>query len=143
MIHLYFVCMGNYYRSRLAEELAMHYAQQYGLEIAVDSGGLSSIPSPMHPGPIAKETLNYLAQKQIESKTKDRYPRPCNKKAIETADFVILTDDDEQRYLFLGRFPEYEDKLISWHARDKKYDPGLRTLELIDIKTEALIKSLL
>ena len=143
MVKLYFVCMGNYYRSRLAEELALHYAAQYEVEIAADSGGLSKIPNQTNIGPIARETLRYLAEKDVTPRHANRLPKNCDWEAIAAADMVILTDDDEQRYLFVEQFPEHEAKLIGWHARDKKYDPGLRTLELIDIRTEELIKGLM
>lgn len=134
--------MGNYYRSRLAEELALHYAAKYGVEVRADSGGLSKIHTSGNPGPIARETLRYLAKKNVSPKTADRYPKNCDWEAIDSADIVVLTDGDEQRHLFVAQFPEHEHKLIAWHARDKQYDPGLRTLELIDVKTEDLIKGL-
>ena len=142
MTKLYFVCMGNYYRSRLAEELALYYAAQNGIEIEVDSGGLSHIPNPNHPGPMAKQTLAYLAQKGVQPQHTDRYPKNCDWQAVSKADIVICTDEDEQRYLFTNAFPEYKGELICWRARDYQYDPWLETPVMIDRNVEKLIKSL-
>jgi protein-tyrosine phosphatase len=143
MVKLYFVCMGNYYRSRLAEELALYYAAKYGVEIQASSGGLSKNPHAKHLGAIAKETLAYLEEKNIQPQGATKTPQHCDYEAIEQADIVVLTDDDEQRHLFVEEFPEFVDKLIGWQARDIQYDPGLHTLQIIDLETEKLIKRLL
>jgi protein-tyrosine phosphatase len=139
---LYFVCMGNYYRSRLAEELALHYAEIYGLEIETDSGGLAQIPNPHHPGPMAIETIDYLATKNIQPKTINRLPKVCAQVDIADADYVVFTDVDEQQDLFERRFPFCDCEFIGWDAHDKEFDPSLSTRELIDMKIEALIKKL-
>lgn len=143
MVRLYFVCMGNYYRSRLAEELARHYAAEYGLEIEADSGGLSKVlNSSKNPGPIAEGTLLYLAMKNVQPQAADRYPKKCDYESVAAADIVVCTDEDEQRGLFFEAFPEFNGTLICWNARDIEYDPWLRTTELIDFKVQELIKDL-
>lgn len=142
MVKLYFVCMGNYYRSRLAEELALYYAAQQGIAVQVDSGGLSKIPNLANVGPIAHETLLYLQQKNIQPQGATRMPKKCDWLAIQNTDIVVLTDADEQLERFKQAFPEYTGQLIGWQARDKQYDPWLNTLELIDLKSQELIKQL-
>ena len=143
MIRLYFVCMGNYYRSRLAEELALHYASQYGIEITVDSGGLSKIPNPANQGSIAQATLAYLANKSVQPKNSDRIPKKCSIDEVDVADIVVCTDAEEQMALFLKMFPKYQGELIAWQAPDQQYDPWLETPEKIDRNVEDLIKQLL
>jgi len=142
MKKLYFVCMGNYYRSRLAEELALYYAAKYGVEIAVDSGGLSHIPNPNHPGPMARPTLEYLAQRDIKPQGINRYPKNCSIEDIEVADMVIFTDEDEQHRLFTEAFPDYKGEIVGWRARDQQYDQWLQTPDMINKNVEALIKDL-
>ena len=142
MKKLYFVCMGNYYRSRLAEELAYYYAAQYGVDIVADSGGLSKIPNPDHVGPMAHATLRYLANKDITPKGIEREPKSCVATDVYSADIVVLTDGAEQGTLFTQRFPDFTGDIVAWNARDHMYDPILQTTVRIDQKVEELIKSL-
>lgn len=143
MIKIYFVCMGNYYRSRLAEELAIHYSEKYGVEIEVDSGGLSDVEHSLNPGPIAKATLRYLEEKQIPPKRAQRFPKRVDKQTVHSSDIVVFTDEDEQLHLFKQEFPDYPGKMIGWRARDKHDDPWLQTPYLIDKHVHDLIKKLL
>lgn len=142
MVKIYFVCMGNYYRSRLAEELAIYYAQQIGLEIEVDSGGLSDVEHSLNPGPIAKAVLRYLEAKNIIPVGAQRYPKCCEAKAVHSSDIVVCTDADEQLHIFKQRFSDYTGKIISWRARDQHDDPWLQTPFLIDKHIQTLIKEL-
>ncbi len=142
MKKIYFVCMGNYYRSRLAEELALHYATLLGVDIQVDSGGLSNIPNPNNPGTIAKAVLQYLDDKRIQPRGATRYPKSCVVEDIDTADLLVLTDVDEQSVLFQGRFPGYKGQIIGWDAHDIQYAPIPSTVALIDQKVNELILNL-
>lgn len=143
MMRLYFVCMGNYYRSRLAEELALHYSKELGVAIDVDSGGLSDIEHSQNPGPIAKATLRYLEEKKIIPISAKRYPKRVAREDVFGADLVILTDEDEQKRLFMQEFPDFNGKIVGWLARDQIDDPFLQTPNLIDKHVQALIKSFL
>lgn len=143
MTKLYFICMGNYYRSRLAEELTRHYAREHDLEIKVDSGGLSRIPNPNNPGTIAKATLRYLQEKQVEGENIGRFPKNCTIEDVYTADIVICTDKEEQLDLFKQQFPDYQGQIIGWSARDIQYDPLMDTPGIIDKHVQDLIRNLL
>lgn len=135
--------MGNYYRSRLAEELALFYAAQHGLEISVDSGGLSDVEHSLNPGPIAKATLRYLEDKKIQPVGHKRYPKRVSREEVFAADLVVLTDEDEQKRLFMQEFPDFSGELLCWRARDQIDDPWLQTPFLIDKHVHDLIKRLL
>lgn len=142
MVKLYFVCMGNYYRSRLAEELAVYYAEKYGLDVIADSGGLSDVEHSRNPGPIAKATIRYLEDKNIEPRSAKRYPKRVAREEVFASDIVILTDEDEQRHLFIQEFPDFAGNMIGWRARDHIDDPWLQTPFLIDKHVHDLIKRL-
>lgn len=142
MKRIYFVCMGNYYRSRLAEELAVYYAAQYEVEIQVDSGGLTDIEHSNNVGPIASSVLRYLAAKNIQPRGARRYPKPVTADDVYASDIVVCTDADEQLHLFQNVCPEFSGKLVTWRARDQHYDPLLQTPFMIDKNVEALIKEL-
>lgn len=135
--------MGNYYRSRLAEELALHYAAQHDLVLEVDSGGLSDVAHSMNPGPIAKATMRFLEDKKITPRGATRFPKRVSRDEVFAADLVVLTDEDEQRQLFMQEFPDFKGKAIGWRARDHFDDPWLQTPFLIDKHVQALIAELL
>lgn len=143
MVKIYFICMGNYYRSRLAEELALFYAEKYGVEIQVDSGGLSDVAHSSNPGPIAKATLRYLEERNINPRGAQRYPKRVDLEDFQDADLVIFTDADEQMHLFKQEFPDYTGKTLGWRARDNYDDPWLQTPNLIDKHVHELVKKLL
>ncbi len=142
MVKIYFVCMGNYYRSRLAQELACFYADKYGIEIEADSGGLSDVENSNNVGPIAKATLLYLADKGVTPVDATRPPKSVNMDDVSAADIVVLTDANEQKDLFLQNFSDYKGRLVEWQARDQMYDPWLQTPFLIDKRTHDFIKEL-
>ncbi len=140
---IYFVCMKNYYRSRLAEELAIHYAQQAGLKIEVDSGGLQEdVEHSSNLGPIATEALRYLEAKKISPVRASRYPKCCEASDVYSSNIVVCTDADEQLQFFKQRFPDYTGKIIAWRARDQYGDPLLQTPFLIDKNMQELMKQL-
>jgi protein-tyrosine-phosphatase len=133
--------MGNYFRSRLAEELALYYAQQYEIDISVNSGGLSDVANSRNVGPIAGVTLEYLANKNITPRNADRMPQNCTVEHLNAADLVVFTDIDEQLEIFKRAFPEFEGEYIGWQARDKPH-PISSTTSLIDKNVEELIRGL-
>ena len=59
-----FLCSGNYYRSRFAELLFNHLAQENDLEWSADSRGIIAAAS-RNPGPISQATLDGLAARSI------------------------------------------------------------------------------
>ncbi len=134
--------MGNYYRSRLAEELAVHYAQKYGVDITVDSGGLSDVAHSTNPGPMAKATLRYLEDMKLQPRDITRYPKRVSRDDVFAADMVVLTDEDEQKRMFMEEFPDFKGNLVGWRARDQIDDPWLQTPFLIDKHVQALIQKL-
>lgn len=142
MIKIYFICMGNYYRSRLAEELAIHYARKYHVDLEVDSGGLSDVAHSQNPGPISKATMHYLEEKHVQPRSAQRFPKRVDRDSVFAADIVVCTDEDEQLHLFKQEFPDYAGKIISWRARDKHDDPWLQTPYLIDKHIHDLVKKL-
>ncbi len=65
-VRILFLCTGNYYRSRLAEELLRYNAREADLEIECDSAGLGKIPNLSNPGPIGIAALEYLQKRGIQ-----------------------------------------------------------------------------
>lgn len=123
-IKIYFICMGNYYRSRLAEELFSHYAGLYNISANVDSGGIDKIPNPMNVGTIGTAVIEYLRALNITPRTSNRLPKNCSLKDLESSDYIICTYEKEQRKIFENQFPRFKNKVIYWNIPDSNEDPN-------------------
>jgi hypothetical protein len=79
-----FLCTGNYYRSRLAEDIFNHYAEVFHLQTRSSSRGLGYIwPNPNTPGMISNHVLDYLAKEGIDSRSQERMPLECKQFGLE------------------------------------------------------------
>jgi len=105
MNKILFVCTGNYYRSRFAEEYFNHLAKKHDLNWVAASKGLSqNMPSLNNPGPISQHTLEALKKKGIEGKETHRYPRPIAKADFPTHERIIAMSEAEHRPMIEERF---------------------------------------
>ncbi|MGI9215073.1 MAG: low molecular weight phosphatase family protein [Gammaproteobacteria bacterium] len=133
---LFFICMGNYYRSRLAEELLSYYASSNNLQIEVDSGGLAL--NSRNLGAIAPAALKYLEKLNIIPKNANRNPKNCTVEDLKSSDYIICMQEEEQRELFEASFPYLKSRVVYWHVPDKTDDD---TLELLHSQVQHLISS--
>lgn len=96
MKQLLFLCTGNYYRSRFAEEYVNHHAKLKGLDWVADSMGIQrDFTGNGNVGPIAKNTLNKLAELGINSLGEERMPKHVYPEDIAAADRVVAVSLDE------------------------------------------------
>src|SRR5689334_10207605 len=72
-----FLCTGNYYRSRFAEELFNHWAEQYALDWAARSRALAIERGKANVGPISRLVVHALEKKGIQPQGHARMPAPC------------------------------------------------------------------
>src|SRR5277367_4722244 len=70
-----FICTGNYYRSRFAEELFNHLARQRELDWRADSRGLALHLGVFNVGPISPATAIALTKMGIPLNAPIRMPR--------------------------------------------------------------------
>lgn len=109
-----FLCTGNYYRSRFAEEYFNHVSELTGLHWEASSRGLSqNMPSLNNPGPISVFTLQELKARNIPGKELNRYPRPIEKADFNRHDLIIALSEAEhkpmleERYLAFSQMVQY------------------------------------
>jgi protein-tyrosine phosphatase len=104
-----FLCTGNYYRSRFAEELFNHRAARDGLswmaqsrapaiERGIDNGGAIS--------PFARKALE---ERGLVAQGEHRLPLQCNVIDLQTASHIVALNEVEHRPLMLERFPCWEE----------------------------------
>src|SRR5947209_745364 len=107
-----FLCTGNYYRSRLAEHYFNALAGRRGLDWRAESRGLRI--NPLNPGPISRQTLQWLADRDIPVSEPHRQPLPVTDDDLRTAGFVVAVKESEHRPLLEQHFPSRVDQVEFW-----------------------------
>jgi protein-tyrosine phosphatase len=133
-----FLCTGNYYRSRFAEEMFNHEAQIAGLNWRASSRGLASEPSPENVGAISIFALQALTDRSISPA--ERFPVVCTIGDLEAADRVIALKEAEHRLFLTQRFPGWENRTSYWHVDDIDVAEPADTIARIDRLVRELIK---
>ena len=105
-----FLCTGNYYRSRWAEEFFNHRARTEGLAWRAFSRGVAEKGSPDNIGPMSRFALEALQLKAILPAGVTRYPQPCSLTDFDRAQLVIALKESEHRPMIEQRFPELDDR---------------------------------
>jgi protein-tyrosine phosphatase len=136
-----FLCTGNYYRSRYAEELFNHLSRAEGLEWRAFSRGAAAKPSPDNIGPMSRFTREALETKGIVAEGGLRDPRPCSLADFDSAQIVIALKEAEHRPLIERRFPEIASRVMYWHVDDIDFAPSSIALPMIDHLVHELIST--
>lgn len=113
-----FLCTGNYYRSRFAEELFNHHAERTGLDWVARSRGLALERGALNVGPISPFALHVLRELAIPARGADRFPQPCTASDLTGADFVVAVNETEHRPLMRERFSDWEHLPDYWNVHD-------------------------
>src|ERR1700726_2130948 len=114
-----FLCTGNYYRSRLAEELFNHRVRQvnadwqaFSCALAIERGADENI------GPISEYALRALSDFGVPICYPVRPPIACTTEDFELADLVVAMKEAEHRSLVKARHKPWEERVIYWHVDD-------------------------
>lgn len=137
-----FICTGNYYRSRYAEELFNHLAKSEGLAWQAFSRGAAEKPSAENVGPISPYALERLQAKAIVSDGIARAPQPCTFDDFEQASLIIALKDAEHRPMIERRFPEVAARVSYWHVDDVGFASPSVALAMIEDQVRELISKL-
>jgi protein-tyrosine phosphatase len=113
-----FLCTGNYYRSRLAEELFNHRAYHLKLDWQATSCALEIERGEENVGPISDHTLAALAKLGVPIGAPPRFPIACTEQALESANLVIAMKEAEHRPLVEAKFQAWADRVVYWHVHD-------------------------
>jgi protein-tyrosine phosphatase len=137
-----FLCTGNYYRSRYAEELFNHLARVQGLDWYAFSRGLAERVSPENVGPMSRHALQALRAKAIVPLGGARYPQPCSAEDLNQARLVVALMEAEHRSIVEQRFPDAASRVSYWHIDDVAFTHPSIALAIIDDRVDELISSL-
>jgi protein-tyrosine phosphatase len=137
-----FLCTGNYYRSRYAEELFNHHAPRAGLSWIAQSRGLALERGMHNIGPISPYALAALTQRGLIACGGERLPQQCVAADFEAAAHVVALSESEHRPLLRARFPEWESRIEYWEVADVEITPPRIALGSIDGQIELLLNRL-
>ncbi|NJN27336.1 MAG: low molecular weight phosphatase family protein [Cyclobacteriaceae bacterium] len=143
MQKILFICTGNYYRSRFAEEYFNHLAKVNGLNWRAFSKGLSNnMPSPNNPGPISTHTIAALQERKIIGEELNRFPLPITKEDFEVYDKIIALSEQEHRPMLKDRYITHLDKIGFFEVGDLPVEEPKAAMDKLALLVEALVKKL-
>ena len=117
---LLFLCTGNYYRSRLAEEIFNFYITRDNIAARAVSRGLGNQwPNPNNPGPISENAKQFLLALGIKTSSPDRMPLPCLAEDLSQAAQIICLSKCEHKAMFEAKFPHFPiENVVFWEIGD-------------------------
>lgn len=134
-----FLCTGNYYRSRYAEEVFNHRARREGLDWLAFSRAVAERLSPENVGPISRHALEALHAKGIAPEGAARNPTLCTVDDFAQAELVIALKDAEHRPMIARRFADLAHRVEYWDVDDIEYLDPRTALGKIDEQVGLLI----
>ena len=133
-----FLCTGNYYRSRFAEIIFNHHAEENALGWRAISRGLNiSFPNP---GPISIHTRLRLQERGIPLDADIRYPVAADDSDFESSQHIIAVKESEHRPLVDSNFPLFRYQVEYWNVHDLDCSGPGETLDQLEVHVESLIK---
>jgi protein-tyrosine phosphatase len=136
-----FLCTGNYYRSRFAEQLFNWLAEQAGLPWRADSRGLL-VGLSGNIGPISPHVRARLQALGIPLDGDCRSPRQLSAADLTTAALVIAVKESEHRPMLAKQFPSWAEKIEYWHVDDLDYATPEEALPVLERQVRALVAEL-
>ncbi len=136
-----FVCTGNYYRSRFAEELFNARAYTLGLNWQAVSRGLGTERS-ANIGPVSPYVLEKLKALGIPVKADIRAPLQLTETDLVEAHLIIALDTKEHKPLMIKRFARWADQAIYWDVPDLHLMEAEDALSRIENNVTLLVQKL-
>ncbi len=137
-----FLCTGNFYRSRFAEELFNHLAAKKGLEWAADSRGLvKNFWLLGNYGPISPLAVKELEKRSVQV-NQMRFPKHLERGEAEHFERVIALNQEEHQPYILEDYPELSTTVTYWDIKDLGDEPTESALGRLAAKIEALMAQL-
>jgi len=131
-VTILFLCTGNYYRSRMAEEMFNHLAEARGLQARAFSRGLAqSFENNGNAGSFSEFALQVLTRYQITPRRADEFPQRVTANELRDSNLVIGLHEREHAPMMAEQFPEFAAKVIYWSVPDLDEMPADEAGELV------------
>ena len=113
---VFFVCTGNYYRSRFAESYFNCKAGNSALTWQAISRGLLPLPGRKGISQMAQHELAILGVPDSQTISD---PQQLTRQDLQTSDYVVILDEEEHRPMMEKQFPGITlNNLHYWHIHD-------------------------
>lgn len=138
-----FLCTGNYYRSRFAEEVFNFQAIEKGIQWRADSAGLK-VKETRHEnkGTISPHAMEGFKRFNIEPIQHGREPKDVDETHLRESDLIIATSLAEHKPMIQELIPEYMDKIIFWEVEDIEFETPGKALPRLQKAILALVDQL-
>ncbi|MCE9614364.1 MAG: low molecular weight phosphatase family protein [Lentisphaerae bacterium] len=114
-----FLCSGNYYRSRFAEEFFNHHAAHLGLTWRAESRGLMrDLNTLNNPGPMSAFAVAELRRHGIEPRDASRYPLSVQEADLAGATRIVALFESEHRPMVQRDHPHWLSRIEFWQIGD-------------------------
>ena len=137
-----FLCTGNYYRSRFAEELFNHKAAAAEMSWRAQSRALAIERGARNVGPLSPLAVHGLKARGCAVRGSSRMPLACAASDLEAAHRIIALNEPEHRPLVRARFPAWESRIQFWQVEDVEYIRPEVALDAIEKQIDALLDML-
>ena len=135
-----FLCTGNYYRSRYAEQLFNALCRQQGLAWHASSRGQQ--PSPENLGSMSKYALDRLQAQGFEAEAGLRLPMNLLRSDLIGADVTIAVNESEHRPMMQALYPEWADGIRYWRVHDLDVTDAESALSSLEQAVRSLVEEL-
>jgi protein-tyrosine phosphatase len=115
---LLFLCTGNYYRSRFAEELWGHLERQQPSGWRAESRGLWVARGLANVGPISPHAVRALDVAGVRLAEPMRPPHQVERGDFETSTCIVAMSESEHRGMMNGLFPTWANAVEYWDVED-------------------------
>jgi protein-tyrosine phosphatase len=134
-----FICTGNYYRSRFAEAVFNHLAEQRGLGWRAFSRGLNADAVE---GDLSPFTELAMAERGIGRRHTGPTRVPLSEPDLRAADLIVALKEAEHRPMMAELFPAWADRVDYWHVHDLDAAMPRDALPEIERRVAELVETL-
>jgi protein-tyrosine phosphatase len=138
---LLFLCTGNYFRSRFAEQLFNRLAPRQGLNWSAFSRALAPDSPTRNPGPMSIFTIEALRLRGVEPCV-TRGPLDVTEADFQSAQLIVAAKEAEHRPLARARFPAWEERIEYWHCHDLDCAEACDALNAVEAQVLKLVERL-
>jgi protein-tyrosine phosphatase len=139
MKYVLFLCTGNYYRSRFAEELFNSRATLSGLNWSARSRALAVERLSENGCTLSLHAIRGLEERGVCAAGSKRSPQQCSIEDLESADLIVALKEAEHRTYLVERFAGWEDRVMYWHVDDIDVSVPTDALAVLDSQIRTLI----
>jgi protein-tyrosine phosphatase len=134
-----FICTGNFYRSRFAEAVFNHHAEQRLIPWTAFSRGLAIH---LAEGYLSSFTTEALYKRHIELRHTGPARTPLSEDDLLNSRYRIAMDRSEHFQMMRSQFSEWADRIDYWDVSDIPFRSSIDALPEIEFKVMQLLEKI-